>query len=94
MTATNSIPATGAVDAYTAAQAAVDKHDAEVAARLADQADVDAQLAESIARAKQQELLVNEMEAGLRDLRDETLRNNSAGSTPQVPQPATTPPQP
>jgi hypothetical protein len=34
------------------------------------------------------------MEAGLRDLRDETLRNNSAGSTPQVPQPATTPPQP
>jgi hypothetical protein len=79
---------------YAAAQAAVDKHDADVAARLADQADVDAQLAESIARAKQQELLVNEMEAGLRDLRDETLRHDSAGSTPQVPQPATTPPQP
>jgi hypothetical protein len=82
---------------YAAAQAAVDKHEAEVAARLADQADVDAQLAESTARAKQQELLVNDMEAGLRDLRDETLRHDSTGSTPQVPQvpqPATTPPQP
>jgi Domain of unknown function (DUF4398) len=80
---------------FAAAQAAVDKHDAEVAARLADQADVDAQLAESTARAKQQELLVNDMEAGLRDLRDETLRHDSTSSTPQVPQPAaTTPPQP
>jgi hypothetical protein len=70
----------------TAAQAAADKRDAEVAARLADQADVDAQLAEATARAKQQEQLVNEMEAGLRDLRDETLRNqgNPAGSA--VPQ--------
>ena len=72
---------------FAAAQAAADKHDAEVAARLADQADVDAQLAESTARAKQQEQLVNEMEAGLRDLRDETLRHDSAGSTPQAPQP-------
>src|SRR5262245_46764458 len=76
-----------------AAQAAVDKHEAEVAARLADQADVDAQLAESTARAKQQEQLVNEMDASLRDLRNETLRS-SPGAAPQVPQPATTPPQP
>jgi len=79
---------------YAAAQAAVDKHDAEVAARLADQADVDAQLAESTARAKQQEQLVTEMDAGLRDLRNETLRHDSSGAAPQVPQPATTPPQP
>ncbi len=79
---------------YAAAQAAVDKHDAEVAARLADQADVDAQLAESTARAKQQEQLVTEMDAGLRDLRNETLRHDSTGAAPQVPQPATTPPQP
>jgi hypothetical protein len=79
---------------YAAAQAAVDKHDAEVAARLADQADVDAQLAESTARAKQQEQLVTEMDAGLRDLRNETLRNDGTGAAPQVPQPATTPPQP
>lgn len=57
-----------------AAQAAAEKRDAGVAARLADQADVDAQLAESTARAKQQEQLVNEMDASLRDLRDETLR--------------------
>ena len=78
---------------YAAAQAAVDKHDAEVAARLADQADVDAQLAESTARAKQQEQLVNEMDPGLRDLRNETLRA-SPGAAPQVPQPAATPPQP
>jgi len=78
---------------YAAAQAAVDKHDAEVAARLADQADVDAQLAESTARAKQQEQLVTEMDAGLRDLRNETLRHDSSGAAPQVPQPATTPPQ-
>ena len=81
---------------YAAAQAAVDKHDAEVAARLADQADVDAQLAESTARAKQQEPLVTEMDAGLRDLRNETLRKDNTGAAPQVPQPATTPqvPQP
>jgi starvation-inducible outer membrane lipoprotein len=59
---------------YAAAQAAADKHDVEVAARMADQADVDAQLAESTARAKQQEQLVAEMDASLRDLRNETLR--------------------
>ena len=40
---------------FAAAQAAADKHDADVAARLADQAEVDAQLAESTARAKQPE---------------------------------------
>lgn len=79
---------------YAAAQAAVDKHDAEVASRLADQADVDAQLAESTARAKQQEQLVTEMDAGLRDLRNETLRRDDAGAAPQAPQPATIPPQP
>ena len=61
---------------YAAAQSAADKRDAEVAARMADQAEVDAQLAESTARAKQQEQLVTEMEASLRDLRNETLRRN------------------
>jgi hypothetical protein len=79
---------------YAAAQAAVDKHEAEVAARLADQADVDAQLAESTARAKQQEQIVTEMDAGLRDLRNETLRHDNTGAAPQTPQPITTPPQP
>ena len=80
---------------FAAAQAAVDKHEAEVAARLADQADVDAQLAESTARAKQQEQLVTEMDAGLRDLRNETLRRDSAGAAPQTPvPPPATPPQP
>jgi hypothetical protein len=59
---------------YAAAQAAADKQNVEVAARMADQADVDAQLAESTARAKQQEQLVTEMDASLRDLRNETLR--------------------
>ena len=78
---------------YAAAQAAVDKHEAEVAARLADQADVDAQLAESTARAKQQEQLVAEMDAGLRDLRNETLRGGNTGAAPQTTPPAT-PPQP
>ncbi len=78
---------------YAAAQAAVDQHDAQVAARLADQADIDAQLAESTARAKQQEQLVNEVDASMRDLRNETVRRDNAGSAPQVPQPAT-PPQP
>jgi septal ring factor EnvC (AmiA/AmiB activator) len=74
-----------------AARAAADKHDAEVAARLADQADVDAQLAEYTARAKQQEQLVNEMDAGLRDLRNETLRKNpGAGDNTLHP---VTPPQ-
>jgi len=79
-----------------AAQAAVDKHDADVAARLADQADVDAQLAESTARAKQQEQLVNEMDASLRDLRKETLHNDPGAGNTVTPQPApvpqTTPP--
>jgi hypothetical protein len=79
---------------YAAAQAAADKKDAQVAARLADQADIDAQLAESTARAKQQEQLVTEMDAGLRDLRNETLRQNNSGAGAQTPQPATTPPQP
>jgi septal ring factor EnvC (AmiA/AmiB activator) len=79
---------------YAAAQAAADKRDADVAARLADQADIDAQLAESTARAKRQEQLVAEMDASLRDLRNETLRTDDAGASPQLPQPATTPPQP
>jgi hypothetical protein len=79
---------------YAAAQAAADKKDAEVAARLADQADVDAQLAEATARAKQQQQLVAEMDASMRDLRNETLRRDNTGAAPQVPQPATIPPQP
>jgi hypothetical protein len=78
---------------YAAAQAAADKKDADVAARLADQADVDAQLAEATARAKQQQQLVAEMDAGMRDLRNETLRRDNSGAAPQVPTP-TTPPQP
>ena len=64
-----------------AAQAAADKKDAEMAARLADQADVDAQLAEATARAKQQEQLVTAMDASLRDLRNEALRNQSPGGS-------------
>jgi hypothetical protein len=79
---------------FAAAQAAADKKDADVAARLADQADVDAQLAEATARAKQQQQLVAEMDAGMRDLRNETLRRDNTGAAPQMPQPATTPPQP
>ena len=78
---------------YAAAQAAAEKKEAGVAARLADQADVDAQLAESTARAKQQEQLVTEMEASMRDLRNETLRRDNAGAGAQTPQPSTTPPQ-
>ncbi len=66
-----------------AAQAAADKRDADVAARLADQADVDGQLAEATARAKQQEQLVTEMDASLRDLRNETLRNQGGSAVPQ-----------
>jgi septal ring factor EnvC (AmiA/AmiB activator) len=75
-----------------AAQAAADKSEAAVAARLADQADVDAQLAEATARAKQQEQLVTELDASLRDLRNETLRRDNSGSGAQVPQPVTPPP--
>jgi hypothetical protein len=72
-------------DKYAVARAAADKNDAEVAARMADQADIDAQLAESTAKAKQQEQLAIEMDAGLRDLRDETLRRetSAAGAQPQ-----------
>jgi septal ring factor EnvC (AmiA/AmiB activator) len=77
---------------YAAAQAAADKREADVAARLADQADVDAQLAEATARAKQQGQLVADMDAGLRDLRNETLRRNDPGAGAQAPQPLTTPP--
>ena len=76
---------------FAAAQAAVNSSDAEVAARLADQAEVDAQLAESTARAKQQEQMVTQMEAGLQDLRRETQRNQNSGAAPGAPQP--TPPQ-
>ena len=45
------------------------------------------------ARAKQQEQLVTEMDAGLRDLRNETLRSGQAidnsGAGTNVPQPVT-----
>jgi hypothetical protein len=78
---------------YAAARTAADKRDAVVAARLADQADVDAQLAESTARAKQQNLLVVEMDASLRDLRKDTLRGDSSGAASQDSQPDSTPPQ-
>src|SRR3982750_2683151 len=83
---------TTARNKLAAAQAAADKHDADVAARMADQAEVDAQLAESTARAKQQEQLVSEMDKSLSDLRNETLRRGP-GEGAQLPQPATTPPQ-
>ena len=76
---------TTARNKLAAAQAAADKRDAEVAARMADQAEVDAQLAESTARAKQQEQLVNRDGCRLRDLRKETLRNGAAA--PSAPQP-------
>jgi len=78
---------TTARNKLASAQAAADKHDADVAARMADQAEVDAQLAEATARAKQQEQLVNEMDASMRDLRNESLRNSSGAAT------ATPPPQ-
>jgi septal ring factor EnvC (AmiA/AmiB activator) len=80
---------TSARNKLAAAQAAADKHDADVAARMADQAEVDAQLAESTARAKQQEQLVEQMEAGLSDLRNEASRNSGAGAA--TPQPQTPP---
>ncbi len=79
-----------------AAQAAADKHDADVAARLADQADVDAQLAEYTSRAKQQQQLVEQMDASTRDLRNETLRNangNNGGAGTEAPQPPAQPRQ-
>jgi septal ring factor EnvC (AmiA/AmiB activator) len=79
---------TTARNKLAAAQAAADKRDADVAARMADQAEVDAQLAEVTARAKQQEQQVDQMDAGLRALRDEAQRNsNAAGTGPAVPQP-------
>jgi len=81
---------TSARNKYAAAQAAADKNDADVAARMADQADIDAQLAEATARAKQQDQLVTEMDAGLRDLRNETLRRDDSGAAPLAPAPATT----
>jgi hypothetical protein len=60
-----------------AAQAAVDRGDAEAAARMADQADVDAQLAESTARAREQEQRADDMDASLRDLRAQALKHKS-----------------
>jgi len=63
-----------------AARTAVDKHEPEEASRMADQADIDAQLAESTARAKRQELLAAEVDASLRELRDESLKRHSSGS--------------
>ena len=82
---------TTARNKLAAAESAAEHRDAELAARMADQADVDAQLAESTARAKQQEQLVTEMEASLRDLREEATRHSGAGAT--TPQPQTSSPQ-
>ena len=78
---------------YAAAQSAADKKDGAVAARMADQAEADAQLAESTARAKQQQQLVGEMDASLRDLRNETLRRNPAIDSGAGAVTPTTPPQ-
>jgi hypothetical protein len=84
---------TTARNKLNAAQAAADDRDGETAARLADQADVDAQLAEATARAKQQEQLVSEMDASLRDLRNEAMRKRG-GTGAEVPTTSpTTPPQ-
>lgn len=71
---------TTARNKLAAARAAADKHDADMAARMADQAEVDAQLAEFTARARQQEQLVNQMDAGLRDLQNEAQRNSNSGN--------------
>jgi hypothetical protein len=79
---------------YAAAQSAADKRDADAAARFADQADIDAQLAESTARAKQQQQLVYEMDASLREMRNEALRPIDAGTGRKTPPAATSPPQP
>jgi hypothetical protein len=74
---------------YAAAQAAADKRDAELATMLAEQADVDAQLAEHTARAKRSEELAGEMDAQMRDLREESLRrSNSAPDLPPSNQPS------
>jgi hypothetical protein len=70
---------------YAAAQAAADKRDAELATMLAEQADVDAQLAEQTARAKRSEELAGEMDAQMRDLREESLRRSAAA--PDLPLP-------
>lgn len=78
---------TTARNKLAAARAAADKHDADMAARMADQAEVDAQLAEFTARARQQEQLVNQMDAGLRDLQNEAQRNNNSGAGAVTPQP-------
>jgi len=83
---------TSARNKLAAAQAAADKHDADVAARMADQAQVDAQLAEFTARAKQQEQLAAQMDASLDDLRHEAQRN-SATAAPPAPAPQSPPPQ-
>ena len=66
------------------AQTAAEKHDADTAARLADEAEIDGKLAEYTARAKQQEQLASEMDASLRDLRNEASRNTGDASSPPV----------
>ena len=68
---------TTARNKLAAAQAAADKHDADVAARMADQAEVDAQLAEYTARAKQQEQLVDQMDAACATCKTKPKRNSN-----------------
>lgn len=70
---------------YSAAQAAADKSDAERAALLAEQADVDAQLAEHTARAKQSENMAAQMDAQMRNLREESLHRATHGADPPRP---------
>jgi hypothetical protein len=60
-----------------AAQAAIDERDAEMAARIADQADVDGQLAESTARAGFEEQRATDLDASLRELRQQALQHTS-----------------
>jgi hypothetical protein len=63
-----------------AAQRATAKGNAQLVARLAEEAEIDAELAASTARAKRETQRANDMDEGLRDLRDASLRSDDAGT--------------
>jgi hypothetical protein len=68
-------------DKLQRAEKAAADHDGDVAGQLADQANADAQLAEATAQQKRSAKAAAELDASLRDLRNESMRSTPAQPT-------------
>jgi hypothetical protein len=75
-----SVELAGARAKLEAAERAAATGDSRLVVRLAEQAEIDAELAASTSRAKREMQRASEMDEGLRELRDASLRSDDAGA--------------